>query len=48
VVAVADDGKNQRVIAELNAQLVQSRQQETLLLDALTRVLTLIEQDRRT
>ena len=34
------------VIAQLDAQLVQSRDQEALLLDALTRVLTLIEQDR--
>ncbi|HEY4609574.1 MAG TPA: hypothetical protein VIH06_10235 [Ilumatobacteraceae bacterium] len=45
---MADDVKNQPVIAELNAQLVQSREQEALLLDALTRVLSLIEQDRRT
>jgi len=45
-VAVADDAQNERVIAELNAQLQQSRQQEALLLDALTRVLSLIEQDR--
>jgi len=45
-VAVADDADLERVVAELNAQLLQSREQETLLLDALTRVLSLIEQDR--
>jgi len=45
-VAVAEEWNGDRVIADLNAQLVQSREQETLLLDALTRVLSLIEQDR--
>jgi len=45
-VAVADDADRERVVAELNAQLLQSREQETLLLHALTRVLSLIEQDR--
>ena len=46
VVAVADDDRSQLVLAELAAQLEQSRQQETVLLDALTRVLALIEADR--
>jgi len=46
-VAVADDASTERVVAELNAQLLQSRQQETLLLDALTRVLSLIEQEQK-
>jgi hypothetical protein len=45
-VAVADEVHDEQVIAELNAQLVQSKQQEELLLDALTRVLSLIDQDR--
>ena len=46
VAAVADDDRSQLVPAELAAQLEQSRQQETVLLDALTRVLALIEADR--
>jgi len=45
-VAVAEDPNLERVVAELNVQLLQSREQETLLLDALSRVLSLIEQDR--
>jgi len=44
---MADDEHTDHVVAELNAQLLQSRQQETLLLDALTRVLSLIEQERK-
>jgi hypothetical protein len=46
VAAVADEQDSDVVIAQLDAQLVQSREQEALLLGAVTRVLTLIEQDR--
>jgi len=46
VAAVADDRNAERILAELSTQLEQSRQQETVLLDALTRVLALIEADR--
>ena len=46
VVAVADDPNVERILAELSTELEQSRQQETVLLDALTRVLALIEADR--
>ena len=45
--AVAEDKHTETILVELAAQLEQSRQQETLLLDALTRVLGLIELDRR-
>jgi outer membrane protein TolC len=45
-VAVADVERAEQLIAELNAQLLQSRQQEALLIDALTRVLSIIEQDQ--
>jgi hypothetical protein len=46
VAAVADDLHSEQILAELSAQLEQSRQQETALLDALTRVLALIDADR--
>jgi len=46
VAAVADDLYSEQILAELSAQLEQSRQQETALLDALTRVLALIDADR--
>ena len=46
VVAVADDRNTEQILDALSAQLEQSRQQETVLLDALTRVLALIEADR--
>jgi hypothetical protein len=45
-VAVADDDHTPLILAELTTQLEQSNQQETVLLDALTRVLALIEADR--
>ena len=44
---MADDESNQRLIAVLNEQLQQSRQQQTRIRDALTRVLSLVEQAER-
>jgi hypothetical protein len=46
VAAVADDQDRDLLVAQLDAQLLQSREQEALLLDAVIRVLTLIEHDR--
>ena len=40
------DESTEPVLSELNALLKRSRQQEVQLLDALTRVLSLIEQDQ--
>ena len=42
-----DEQHTDRVISELDTQLRQSRQQETLLLEALKRVLSLIEQGEK-
>jgi hypothetical protein len=42
---VADDETTQRILASLTEQLDQSRQQQTRLRDALTRVLDLVERD---
>jgi hypothetical protein len=41
---VADDQSKQRIVAELEAQLQRSREQENRLRDALTRVLSLLDQ----
>ena len=43
---MADDESKQDVLAALAAQLDQSRQQQTRLRDALTRVLRLVEEDQ--
>ena len=43
---MADDDSTQRLVAELESQLQQSRQQQTRLRDALTRVLSLIDRDQ--
>ena len=43
---MADDESTEPVLSELRALLKRSRQQEVQLLDALTRVLSLIEQDQ--
>ena len=43
---MADDEYTEPVLSELRALLKRSRQQEMQLLDALTRVLSLIEQDQ--
>ena len=42
-----DEAQMDRVARELDTQLLQSRQQEALLLDALKRVLTLLEQGEK-
>jgi hypothetical protein len=44
---MADDEQMNPVLSELRALLKRSNQQELQLLDALTRVLSLIEQDQR-
>jgi len=43
---VAEDESHQRLITVLNEQLQQSRQQQTRLRDALTTLLSLVEQDK--
>ena len=42
---MAEDQSAEQVLSELRALLKRSRQQEVQLLDALTRVLSLIEHD---
>jgi hypothetical protein len=42
---MAEDQSTEQVLSELRALLKRSRQQEVQLLDALTRVLSLIEHD---
>jgi hypothetical protein len=45
---MADDDSKQRILASLHNQLDQSRQQQTRLRDALTRVLSLLDQAQTT
>lgn len=40
------DESNQEILAALATQLEQSRQQQTRLRDALTRVLSLVDEDK--
>jgi hypothetical protein len=41
---VADDDAERQLVALLEAQLLESRQQQALLFEALTRVLSLVDQ----
>ena len=43
---MAEDQSAEQILSELRALLKRSRQQEVQLLDALTRVLSLIEHDQ--
>ena len=45
---VADDDSKQQILAALRDQLVQSRQQQKRLREALTRVLSLLDQAQPT
>jgi hypothetical protein len=47
VAAVADSDPTEAMLADLRAQLQQSRQQQKRLSEALTRVLSLVEQAER-
>jgi hypothetical protein len=44
---VNDDDANDRIVADLRAQLQESRQQQQRLKDVLTRVLKLIDDDEK-
>jgi hypothetical protein len=45
---VADDDSKQQILVSLRNQLVQSRQQQSRLRDALTRVLSLLDEAQTT